>query len=197
MIVKPMLDSWELPCIECIRCLERRRLARHGVPGLTGDLHQDLGVESLVVEIIGSLQGDEARDAFFEGVREKFQAGEAVSFVADITTATDLEQVVIQQLEVEENNDWSRPVKYRVVLRQYVEPPEPVTAFEDLGLDLDAELDLLADLGLDGLELPDLLMDIPKLANPVEPIMPALDSTDDAISGIGGMLEDFKGKFTS
>lgn len=196
MIIKPMLDSWELPYIESIRSLERRRLARHGVPGLTGDLHQDLGSESLVVEIIGSLQGDEKRDEFFEAIREKFNTAEPVPFVADILTATELEEVIIEQLEAEEQNQWDRPVLYRIVLRQYVEPPEPVTSFDDLGLELDTELDLLAGLGLDGLELPDLLIDIPEIGNPVEPILPALDSTDSVVSGIGDILDDFSRKFT-
>lgn len=196
MIIKPMLDSFELPYIESIRSLESRRLACHGVPGLVGDLHQDLGAESLVVEIVGSLQGDKNRDDFFEAIREKFNTAESVPFVADILTATELEEVIIEQLEVEEQNQWDRPLLYRIVLRQYVEPPEPVTAFDDLGLELNSELDLLAELGLDGLELPDLLMDIPEIGNPVEPILPALDGTDSAVSGIGSLLEAFSGKFT-
>lgn len=196
MIIKPMLDSFELPNIESIRSLENRRLACHGVPGLVGDLHQDLGAESLVVEIVGSLQGDKNRDDFFEAIREKFKSGEPVPFVADILTATELEEVIIEQLDVAEQNQWDRPLLYRIVLRQYVEPPEPITAFDDLGLELDPELDLLANLGLDGLELPDLLINIPELGNPVEPILPALDGTDSAVSGIGSLLDSFKGKFT-
>lgn len=196
MIVKPMLDSYEIPNIESIRSLEKKRFARHGVPGLAGDLHQDLGAESLLVEITGSLQGDEARDDFLETMREKFNNAEPVPFVADITTATELEEVIIEQLEVKENNQWDRPMLYRMVLRQYVEPPEPVSSFDDQGLELDPELDLLAGLGLDGLELPDLLMDIPEVGNPVEPIMPALDGTDSAVSGMGDLLGEFSRKFT-
>lgn len=196
MIIKPMLGELELPCIESIRCLERRRLACHGVPGLTGDLYQDLGAESLVVEIIGSLQGDDRRDQFLESVREQYLAGDPVAFVADILTATELEQVLIDQFEVQERNLWDQPITYRLVLRQYVEPPEPVTSFDDLGLDLDAELDLLAGLGLDGLELPDLLATIPEIGNPVEPIMPALDGADSIVSGLGSLLDDFSKKFT-
>lgn len=196
MIVKPMLDSFEIPSIESIRSFEKKRLACHGVPGLVGDLHQDLGSESMRVEITGSLQGDEKRDEFLEAIREKFNTVEPVPFVADITTATALEDVIIEQLEVTERNQWDRPLLYRMVLRQYVEPPEPVSAFDDLGAELEPELDLLADLGLDGLELPDLLVDIPEIGNPVEPIMPVLDGTDSTVSGMDDLLSEFSRKFT-
>lgn len=188
MIVRPMVADWEVPCIESIRCVEARRLARLGVPGLAGDLHQDLGAVSLVVEIIGSLHGDSARDDFLTAVREKFAAGEPVGFVADILTATELDQVLIEELDVREHNDGAGGFQYRLVLREYVEPPAPATPIDELGSELDGELDLLADLGLDGLELPDLLADIPSLGNPVEPIRPALAGVDAATAGVGGML---------
>ena len=61
MIVRPMLGSWELPGVERVELVESRRLARLGVPGLVGDLHQDLGTESLTVAVTGSLVAHTAR----------------------------------------------------------------------------------------------------------------------------------------
>lgn len=193
MVIKPMIDGWEVPRIESIRTVEARRVASLGVPGLMGALHQDLGADSLAVEICGSLFGDEARDSFLEAVRERFRAGEPVSFVADILTATELDRVLIVGLDVIETNDAATGARYRVVLREYVEPPQPATPIDDLGLGLDAELDLLAGLGLDGLELPDLLAQVPSLGNPVEPIRPALAGVDAATSGIDALLGGLKG----
>ena len=80
MLVRPMIGGWEPPKIERIAAAEHRRLAVLPVPGLSGDLHQDLGRGALAVEIVGSLQGDEARDTFLKDIREKFLAGEAVDF---------------------------------------------------------------------------------------------------------------------
>jgi hypothetical protein len=194
MIVKPMVGDWEVPRIEAIRVHEARRIAQIGVPGLLGDLQQDLGTNSLVVEICGSLVGDTARDEFLDGIREKYRAGEPVSFAADITTATELEQVLIVGLDVVESNDAADSLRYRIVLREYVEPPEPPAAIDDLGADLGADLDALAELGLDGLELPDLLGEIPSVGNPVEPMRPALASVDSATSGLGSLLTDLKTK---
>lgn len=190
-----MIGDWELPRVEHISVLEGRRVAALPVPGLRGDLQQDLGTHSLTVEIRGSLHGDEARDTFLEAVRESFNAGDPVSFVADIVTATELEEVLILRLDLEEVNDWAEGFRYRIVLREYVEPPEPASAFDDLGADLDAELDDLAGLGLDGLELPDLLIDVPSLGNPVEPIKPALEGVRAATGGIGDLLGELTAKF--
>ena len=195
MIVRPVIGGWEVPRIERIETRERRRLARLPVPGLLGDLQQDLGTASLAVEITGSLQGDEARDDFLGSIREQFRAGEPVSFVADITTATELEQVLIEELEVEEVNEIAGSFRYRIVLREYVEPPEPPPAIDDLGLDLGAELDDLAALGLDGLKLPDLLGDIPSFGDPVAPVQPALEGVKAATAQIPSLLDGLKEKF--
>jgi len=197
MIIKPMLGDWEVTGITAIRAVERRRLARMGIPGLDGDLQQDLGHESLAVEIHGSLQGDPLRDAFLTAVRERHLAGEPLAFVADIVTATKLERVLVEECEVLESNDWADHVRYRLVLREYVEPPEPPTPVDELGADLDADLDLLADLGLTGLELPDLLGSVPSLGDPVAPVKPALDGVRAATAGLGEAMGVLTGIFTS
>jgi hypothetical protein len=190
-----MIGEWEVNGIESIRALERRRIARLPVPGLQGDLQQDLGTSSLVVEIAGSLHGDTARDDMLEQIESRFRAGEPVTFVADITTATQLELVMVEELEVSEVNEAADGFRYRIVLREYVEPPPPPAPFEDLGLDLLDELDLLSSLGLDGLELPGLLGTIPDIADPVEPVLGALDGVEAALEPLpdvlGGLSEAF------
>ncbi|MEY4748476.1 MAG: hypothetical protein RIQ60_690 [Pseudomonadota bacterium] len=185
MVIIPMLGDWEVSGITAIRAVERRRIARMGVPGLDGDLQQDLGHDSLAVEIQGSLQGDEARDSFLGAVRERHLAGAPLAFVADIVSATKLDQVLVEEFEVLETNDWANHVRYRLVLREFVEPPPPATPFDELGAELDADLGDLADLGLTGLELPDLLGDVPTLGDPVAPTRPALDAVRSATAGLG------------
>ncbi|UCD79872.1 MAG: hypothetical protein JSW26_00105 [Desulfobacterales bacterium] len=197
MALVPMLDDWEIPRIEKIAAVEHRRLAPLLVPGLHGTLHQDLGTESIAVEIVGSLHEEEMRDDFFTNIRAKFQEGEPVSFTADIVSATELELVIIEDLRVTESNDWARRFQYRIVLREYVEPPEPAAGFDDLGADLgiDAELDLEAALSLDGFELPGLLVDVPTLGDPVAPILPALDGVASATEPVNAMIDELKGLF--
>jgi hypothetical protein len=195
MIVRPMIGEWEVPRIEHVRTLEARRLARLSVPGLSGDLHQDLGHHSLVVEIAGSLHGDSERDDFLNRVREPFKAGEPLAFVADITTATELEQVLIEHLDLVEGNDHADSFRYTIRLRQYVEPPEPPTPIDELGADLGAELDALAALGDLGLELPGLLGDIPSIGDPTPPLRAALEAVETAVAPLNDLLAEIGAVF--
>jgi len=191
-----MIGDWPVPRIERIATVDRRRLARLSVPGLAGDLHHDLGSHSLAVDIEGSLNSDAERDDFLTKVRQPFLAGDPLTFVADIATATELEQVVIEGLDVSEVNDASRSFRYRIRIRQYVEPPEPPPLVDDLGLELGPELDLLADLGLAGLELPNLLGDIPSIGDPTPPLREALSGVSGALAPLHDMLSDLGNTFS-
>lgn len=188
MIVRPMIASWEVPRIERISVVEGRRIARLAVPGLAGDLQQDLGTDSLAVEITGSLHGDEGRDEFLEDVHAAFLTGDPVSFVADIVTATELEQVLVEALELEEVNESADGFRYRIRLRQYVEPPEPPSPIDDLGADLAPDLSALADLGLAGLDLPGILSEIPSIGDPTPPLRTALAGVQAAVAPLGDVL---------
>lgn len=198
MLIRPMLDAWEIPRISRIRSGEARRLAFMPVPGLTGDLSQDLGRGALVVEITGALYGDEARDEFLKTLREKFLAAEPVDFIADIVNESRLEQVRIEALDFEENADRPDECFYRIRLCEYTEPPEPPGLGSDFGAELDAGLDLEAALGLDLLDLPTLPdlpglpITLPKLDNALAPLEPAAESLRATLAGAGKLLDPLK-----
>ncbi len=189
MLVRPMIGGWEVPCIEAIRSVEARRLAVLPVPGLSGDLHQDLGRGAMAVEIAGSLSGDEARDGFLKEVRERFLAGEPVDFIADIVTDSDLERVLIETLRFEEAAERPGDFRYRIVLREYTEPPEPPGLGAGFGLEVDADLGLDVDLGLDLLDLPGLLADVPDIGDLLSPVKAAAAELKDALSKAGGLFQ--------
>lgn len=187
MAIRPMLGNWEIPAIERIEVVEGRRLARLGVPGLAGDLHQDLGTTSLTVAIEGSLQAETAEADFLTELRGAYLAGAPVTFVADIVEASELEDVLIVAFEVLEHAAYHDRFRYRILLREYVEPPEPPGLLDDLGVDLPDLADLAAGL-LDGLELPSLLGAVPDVADPTEALRPALDAVDEATAAIPELL---------
>ena len=192
MLISPMIGGWQPPRIERIAAVESRRLAVLPVPGLSGDLHQDLGRGALAVEIVGSLNTDDARDDFLKQVREKFLAGDPVDFVADIVKESELEQVLIERLEVEEAAGATDSFRYRIVLREYTEPPEPPAPADDFGAELDGAIGLDAVAGLDMLDLPAVAGDIPPIPDLLAPVKPAADSLKQALSGAGGLLDPLK-----
>ncbi len=190
MIIRPMLGSWELPCVERVELLEARRLARLAVPGLVGDLHQDLGAQSLTVAVTGSLAGDPRRSELLTALQEAFLAGEPLPFVADITESSELEDVVIVSFNVVETRDLGGDTHYRLVLRQYVEPPPPPSGLPTLPDDVLAELTDVAGALMDAMDLPGLLGAVPSLADPTVAIRPALDGVKDAVGAVPDLLSE-------
>ena len=188
MLVRPMLGRWEVPHIEAIASRESRRLARLAVPGLLGDLHQDLGRDALEVELSGSLSGDQARDDFLKELRAQFLAGEPVDFVADIVNESELEQVLITAFDLEESADRPEEFRYRLMLREYTEPPEPPGLGDDFGADVDGLLDLDVNLGLDLLDLPGLLGEVPQIGDLLAPVAPAAQQLRDSLAGAAAVL---------
>lgn len=183
-----MLDDYELPGIQRVGTVERRALVEVPVPGLEGSYHQDLGSGPIAILIEGTLAGDDARDAFLAEVRERFQSGEPVDFVADIVSATSLEQTHLEDLSVVEVAGNADTFRYSLMLVQHVEPPPPGS---DLGFD---DLAALEDaLGLEALELfetlqiPDLLASLPELSDPTPPLAATLDGVKGALESLGGV----------
>ena len=191
MLVRPMIGRWEVPHIEGIASRESRRLAVIPVPGLSGDLHQDLGRDALEVEFFGSLSGDQARDDFLKELRGQFLSGEPVDFVADIVNESELEQVLITSFVLEEGAARPEEFRYRMVLREYTEPPEPPAPSglgDDFGLDVDGLLDLDVDLGLDLLDLAGMLGDVPQIGDLLAPVEPAARALKDTLAGAADVL---------
>ena len=188
MLVRPIIGGWEPPRIDRIVAIERRRLATLPVVGLSGDLHQDLGRGAMAIEISGSLFGDEARDAFLKEVRERFLAGEPVDFVADIIKESKLEQALIEELAMQESAELADTFSYRIVLREYTEPPEP-PGVGDFGLELELDLGLLAELGLDMLDLPAITADIPPMSELLTPVREASETLKSTLGGADVLLK--------
>ena len=182
MKIKPMLGEFALEGIEYVEAAESRALVEHRVPGLAGNYFQDMGSAPDAIMIAGSRFGDEARDGFLEGIRAIFNKAEPTTFVADINTATDITDVVVEDLQVAELGD-GQSFRYLLRLRKYVPPPEPPsTSLLDAGI-LD---DALGALGV--MDVLDSLVSIPDLADPSAPLKGAMDGVKSATSGLSGAM---------
>lgn len=194
---KPVLGDWEIPRIESIGTAESRRFVELPVPGRAGSLFQDLNTRPTQIAIRGSLYGDEARDEFLNKLREKYKAGEAVTFVADIVTATSVQYVVIQSLRMEESGRQPDQTDYAIVLQESPPPPPPP---DPLGA-LDGGL-LSAAAGLVGqvtgaLDAISKLANLPSLKDPTPPLKGTVGGVKSIVGGLGdagSKMKDLFGK---
>jgi len=171
-----MIAEFEVPGLTRIGTVESRRLVEIPVPGLPGSYHQDLGHQPLHLRMEGSLHGDEAHADFLEEIRRLHQAAEPVDFVADITTATDLEQMLVASLRLEESSNDDGVLHYAITLVQYTEPP-PEPALDELADEIADEADALVDI----MEVPDLLS-APDFGDPTPPLTDTLDEFNSAMA---------------
>jgi hypothetical protein len=190
MKIKPMLGDFALDGIEYVESFESRALVEHRVPGLAGNYFQDMGSVPNAIVIMGTRYGDEARDSFLNGIREIFNKGEPTTFVADINTATDITDVIIEDLQVAEVKGSADSFRYAIKLRKYVPPPEPPATGL---LDTDILGDALAAVG--AMDLLDNLVSIPDIADPSAPLKGAMDGVKNATQGLAEATKPLGGIF--
>jgi hypothetical protein len=118
------LAEIELTGIQNIKTDETRSLVKHRIPGLEGDLIQDLGRRPVFISFDGIFKGKEALKDI-EKLRQKFKKKEALAFVSDITDSTDVTEVVIDNLRVTEVAGKANHYRYYLVLEEYKPPPPP------------------------------------------------------------------------
>lgn len=149
-----MLDDIELPQVQEITTHEQRVLAEHKPPGMAGSLLQNMGRRPTRLILWGVAAGTEAQ-SLIEKLDDKFRAGEPVPFTADIVADAEIEQMVIDNFRVQDLAGKPQRYAYVLVLREYIEPPEPEDAsFLDSDILNDAQnlMDNLVegiDIGLD------------------------------------------------
>jgi hypothetical protein len=187
MKIKPMLGDFALDGIEFVESYESRALVEHRVPGLAGNYFQDMGVVPNTIIIAGTKTGDDDRDTFLTGIRKLFNQGDPVSFAADIDTATDITDVIIEDFRAGEIAGSTDTFEYFIRLRKYVPPPQP-PATGLLGDDILG--DALGALG--AMDVLDGLVPIPSLADPSTPLKGAMDSVKSATSGLSGATAPLK-----
>jgi hypothetical protein len=187
MAVKPVLGDWEIPRVAMMRTAEARKFAELPVPGRQGSLFQDLNAEPTLVEIAGSLFADEERSEFLTTVREKFRAGEPVTFVADITEATDIQFVVIDSMRFEQRADRPDEVSYHLTLRESPPPPPPPDPLGGIDTSLLDEAAGFVEGVTDALDALDALANLPDFSDPTALLGGTLDQVTTALDQLGSV----------
>ena len=189
MKVKPVLGGWEIPHIASIGSVEQRSFTELEVPGKSTSLFHDLSSTPTRIVIGGSLFGDEDRDDFLQQVRDQFRAGDPVTFVADITTATEIQYVVIETLRFEQSAARPDEIEYLIALRESPPPPPPPSPSIDDGLQSEADAFLGSVTGaLNAIDA----VSVPNFGDPTPPLSGTLDGAKSALGG----LSDVPSKLT-
>lgn len=175
----PMIDGIELKAVQNIRQETSLGFVEQRIAGLEGTLHQKLGRRSYRVELEGCLLAETAVDDLAT-LQDKASKGAEVTFTADITTALNVEKMVIEHFRAEQSVGLQGQIGYRMTLAESppLPPPAEVSAFGGLG-DFG-----LGDLGFDAGALGDVLSDIQDQAGAV---MDAVDSALDAVEQLSAL----------
>jgi hypothetical protein len=195
--VKPLLGDWEIPNIAALESLERRNLAELEVPGRVGSLFQDLNAAPTRIAIRGSLFGDDRRDEFLEKVREKFKAGEPITFVADILTATEVQYVLIESMQFSESGITPDETSYLLLLRESPPPPPPPDPLGGIDTSLLDQAGALVDSVAGALDALDALANIPDIQDPTPPLRGVNQGASSAVGSVGGVSTSLTDLFGS
>lgn len=124
-MVRPMLGDVELQQVQKIETEADQVWTQHSIPVLEGDFFQGLGRRASWVKLNGVLTGVEVKEGL-KTLRDKFRAAQPVDFVADITTATEINQVIIEEMGVQEVAGKPFRFEYAFTLREYIRAPQPL-----------------------------------------------------------------------
>lgn len=182
-----MLGDWEIPRVADMQTLEQRSLVELAVPGQVGSLYQDMNSLPMQVSIAGSLFGGEANNEFLGQVREKYQAGEPVTFVSDIVTGTELQYVLIETLAFQINAKSPGQLDYLMTLKESPPPPPPSSSgfLDGLDTSLLDEAGALVDSVSGALDALDALGDLPDFGDPSGPLESTLKEVDGIMTDLG------------
>ena len=195
MSLIPMLGDWELPSVTRLETLESRALVQMEIPGRAGNLFQDLNRQPARVVVEGSVFGQDPGQEFLTTVREKFAAGEPLTFVSDIATGTEVQYVLVQQLHVQAAASHADQIDYSLWLIECPPPPPPsdILGGIDAGL-LDQAAGML-DTALGAIDALEALGSVPNLSDPTKPLSGALDEVKGAVDELGKVGSSLQGVF--
>lgn len=179
---RPVLGDWELPHVNAIYSSEQRKYAEFQVPGRSGSLFQNLNKQPVTIVIAGSLFGEQSHNEFLQSVRDKFHAGEPVTFTSDILTATELQYVIIDSLKFHQSARNANETEFLVVLRESPPPPPPPDPLGGLDSSLLDQAAAALDSVTGALDALDALGNIPNIGDPTPPLRNTLDSIKEAMS---------------
>jgi hypothetical protein len=104
-----------------------RNIVMHNIPGMEGSVFQDMGRTAVRIAFEGIISGNSARNVI-EMIRSKFKSGVPVTFNSDISGATDITKVIIDDFRVSDSSGNKDRYNYSISLKEYKSPPAAQTS---------------------------------------------------------------------
>jgi hypothetical protein len=147
----PLLGDISLEFVQRIEHSFDSGWAATRISGLSGELQQRSGRPSHRIRVEGLLMGEATREALGT-LQNAAQTGEELTFAADITSALDLQKVIIRSFDAQEVAGLPQQIHYvlEIVESPPLPPPAEISGFgglDDFGLgDLGFDTDVLGDI---------------------------------------------------
>lgn len=175
--------------IHKITTSEQTDFVYHRVPGLEGNVVQDMGRDSVLLQIEGIFYGDSAQEDM-EGLRKVYKTREPVDFLAEIVGQAYFAQVILERFEIFQGAQEPDQFSYILTIAEYVKPPEPEvpSGLSDVDLGIIEEARNFIDIAV----LPDMLGSIPEVTDPLTPLSSALDDVNKATENLDSAAAGLK-----
>jgi len=179
----------KFPRVHRIVTSEQAAFVQHRVPGMDGTLVQNLGRESVRLQIEGIFYGAKASDDL-DKLRKLQLKREPVDFIADIIGSAYAGKVTLDEMQVTQSAQQPDQFTYSLTVSEYIEPPQPAAGLT-ASLNDQLKLDALSRLDVSGLADALSLGSLPELTNPFDPLKGALEPTKQAtgalMQSVGGL----------
>lgn len=186
------LAGIELQRVHRIQTLEQNHFVYHRIPGMQGNLVQNLGRDSVRLQIQGIFYGIKAQESL-EALRKVYKEQKPVDFMADVVGQAYFSQVTIERFEVVQSSQEPDQFSYSLAIAEYA-PIAPQTSATNIDNNIkkDAAGFMTAALLPDALQMGAM----PEITNPVEPLKPALEPIQETITTLDESLAELKKIFS-
>ena len=173
--------------------LEQATFVHHRVPGQEGNTLQNLGRDSITLQLEGIFFGPKAKEEL-EKLRGVYIKRQPVDFVADLMGQYYTGKVILTRFEVTESAQEPQQFSYLLRVTEYVQPPKQAAA-ATAGVNQQVKLE--AKVALDIASLPDALAlgSMPEVTNPFVPLKEALEPARQASEGLQQSVSGLKKLF--
>ena len=165
------LAGIKLNRVHHIETLEQGSFIYHHIPGLQGNIAQNMGRNSICLQLYGIFYGPRAQQDL-ESLRRVYQQQKAVDFLADIVSQSYFSQVIVDRFEVVQSTRDPEQFSYRLTITEYVKPTHPPSASATVNAAIKADAANFLAIAT----LPDLLQmgALPEVTNPIAPLTGAI-----------------------